>query len=102
MATLDEDFMYAVLEVVGEIPKGKVTTYGQIASLIGFESNARLVGRALSVSGIYELDYPCHRVVNAAGKLAANFTEQKALLLEEDILFKANGCVDLKKHLYVG
>jgi len=98
MAKLDEDFLYEVLEAVAEIPSGKVATYGQIATLIGKEKNARLVGKALQVSGLYEDDYPCHRVVNSAGRLAPGFDEQKGLLLEEGVLFKDNGNVDLKKY----
>ena len=97
MAKLDDDFLSQVLEVVAEIPKGKVATYGQIADLIGKERNARLVGRALQVSSFYG-DYPCHRVVNTAGRLAPGFIEQKELLLEEGVSFKKNGNVDLKKH----
>ena len=37
----DEDLIYQVLSVVGEIPPGRVATYGQIARLIGREKNAR-------------------------------------------------------------
>jgi len=98
MAKLDEDFIYQVLEVVAEIPQGKVATYGQIATLIGREKNARLVGKALQVSGFYVDGYPCHRVVNSAGRLAPGFDDQKGLLLEDGVLFKDNGNVDLKKY----
>ena len=97
MAKLNEDFMYQVLEVVAEIPVGKVATYGQIATLIGMEKNARLVGKALQVSGFSAAGYPCHRVVNSAGRLAPGFDEQRALLLMEEVAFKENGCVDLKR-----
>jgi len=97
MSKLNEDFVYQVLEAISEIPRGKVATYGQIANLIGKEKNARLVGKALQVSSLYADDYPCHRVVNSSGRLAPGFNEQKALLLEEGVLFKDNGNVDLKK-----
>ncbi|MDN6290883.1 MAG: MGMT family protein, partial [Tetragenococcus koreensis] len=66
---LDEDLIYEVLSVVGEIPEGCVATYGQIARLIGREKNARLVGKVLSMAEFYG-KYPCHRVVNHAGRLA--------------------------------
>lgn len=49
---LDEDLIYEILSAVGEIPYGRVATYGQIARLIGRligrDKNARLVGRVLS------------------------------------------------------
>ena len=66
---LQEDLIYEILSVVGEIPEGSVATYGQIARLIGRDKNARLVGRVLSMADRYG-DYPCHRVVNHAVRLA--------------------------------
>jgi len=99
MAKLDEDFLFQVLEAISEIPVGKVATYGQIASLIGKEKNARLVGKAMQISSVYTEDcYPCHRVVNSAGRLAPGFDQQKSLLLAEGVLFKENGHVNLKNH----
>ena len=47
-AALNDDFAYAVLSAVAEIPEGKVATYGQIARLIGYPKNARRVARGLS------------------------------------------------------
>ena len=41
-------------------------------------------------------DYPCHRVVNSAGRLVPDWFEQRDLLLEEGVIFKDNGNVDLK------
>ena len=94
---MDDRLIYEVLEVVGEIPSGKVATYGQIASLIGRPKNARLVGKILSQVEIYG-DYPCHRVVNASGRLVPGWFEQKELLEKEGITFKDDHHVDLKKH----
>jgi methylated-DNA-protein-cysteine methyltransferase-like protein len=94
---LTEDFIYEILSVVDEIPNGKVATYGQIARLTGREKNARLVGKVLSMSEYYG-KYPCHRVVNHAGRLAPHFYEQKSLLLEEGVEFKDSIHVDMKKY----
>ena len=96
MSTMDEDLIYEILSVVEEIPYGKVASYGQIARLIGRDHNARLVGKVLSRAGFYG-DYPCHRVVNHAGRLAPHFPEQEQLLLDEGICFLPNGCVDMKR-----
>ena len=93
---MDEGLVYQILSVVGEIPRGRVASYGQIARLIGRERNARLVGRVLSMAGFYG-DYPCHRVVNHAGRLAPGFIEQEALLREEGVIFLPNGNVDMKQ-----
>ncbi len=76
---LDEDLIYEILSAVGEIPYGRVATYGQIARLIGRDKNARLVGRVLSRAEYYG-DYPCHRVVNHQGRTAPGWPKQRALL----------------------
>lgn len=83
-AALNDDFAYAVLSAVAEIPEGKVATYGQIARLIGYPKNARLVARVLSHADYYG-DYPCHRVVNASGRLAPGWAAQATLLQTEGI-----------------
>lgn len=93
---MDERLIYEVLSVVEEIPSGKVATYGQIAWLIGRKKNARLVGKILAMSQYYG-EYPCHRVVNHAGRTAPGWLEQADLLRQEGVLFKENGCVDLRK-----
>ena len=94
---MDERLIYEILSVVEEIPAGRVATYGQIARLIGREKNARLVGRVLSMAENYG-DFPCHRVVNHAGRPAPHFQEQRERLAEEGVSFMANGCVDMAKH----
>ncbi len=92
----DEALAYEVLSAVGEIPRGRVATYGQIARLIGRERNARLVGRILGMAGFYGT-YPCHRVVNHAGRLAPHFREQEERLREEGVGFLPDGRVDMKR-----
>ena len=92
---LDENLIYEILCVVEEIPCGKVASYGQIARLIGRDRNARLVGRVLSDAERYG-DYPCHRVVNHAGRTAPHFYEQDALLRAEGVAFLPGGNVDMK------
>ena len=94
-AMIDEKLIYEVLSVVEEIPPGKVATYGQIAKLIGREKNARLVGKILGMSPCYG-QYPCHRVVNHAGRTAPGWAEQPWLLQCEGVQFKGNGCVNLQ------
>ena len=74
-----------------------MATYGQIARLIGRDKNSRLVGKVLSMSEFYG-EYPCHRVVNSAGRLVPGWCEQKYLLENEGVYLKPNGCVNLKKY----
>ena len=89
--------VYEILAAVSEIPYGTVASYGQIARLIGRDKNARLVGRVLHFSEFYG-DYPCHRVVNHAGRTAPGFAEQRFLLEQEGVCFLKNGCVDMKTY----
>lgn len=92
---LDEKLIYEILSVVEEIPEGKVATYGQIAAMIGKEKNARLVGKVLGMAEFYG-DYPCHRVVNHAGRLVPGWMEQRELLEQEQVPMKDRFHVDLK------
>ncbi|MBO4837714.1 MAG: MGMT family protein [Clostridia bacterium] len=94
---LDDVLAYRILSVVGEIPEGCVASYGQVARLTGRDKNARLVGKVLSMARLYG-DYPCHRVVNHAGRLAPRFPEQRERLLAEGVTFRDNGSVDMKRH----
>ena len=94
---MDDRLIYEILSVVEEIPEGKVASYGQIASLIGRERNSRLVGKVLSMAEFYGY-YPCHRVVNHAGRTAPHFWDQRERLEAEGITFKENGLVDMNKH----
>ena len=93
---LDDSLIYEILSAVEEIPEGRTATYGQIACLIGREKNARLVGKVLSRAEYYG-SFPCHRVVNHAGKLVPGWTDQADLLRQEGVPMKDDTHVDLKK-----
>ena len=96
---MDEDLIYQILSAVEEIPPGRVSTYGQIARLIGRERNARLVGKVLSLSDYYG-KYPCHRVVNHAGRLAPGWPEQGRLLAEEGVKVQNGKVLNLKEYFW--
>lgn len=83
----NNSFYNKVYNVVINIPKGKVATYGQIAALSGNPKASRVVGTALHNNpkpGII----PCHRVVNRFGRLAPSFAfggkEVQRKLLEDE------------------
>ena len=94
---LNDDLIYEILSVVEEIPEGCVATYGQIARLIGRKKNARLVGKVLRNASHYG-NYPCHRVVNHAGRLVPGWWGQGNLLAQEGVLLSENDRVDLKRY----
>ena len=89
-----------VYEFVKRIPQGKVATYGQIALCLGDRNFARVVGNILHNNPDPE-HIPCHRVVNAQGKLAQAYAfggidAQKRLLVSEGVVFKNDQIVDLR------
>ena len=92
-------FRDAVLNIVAQIPYGRVTTYGHIATLAGWPGHSRMVGRSLRYTPGVEL-LPCHRVVNKEGRPAPGWSLQRTLLEEEGIHFKPNGYVDMRQHLW--
>ena len=65
-------FFETVYEIVKQIPRGKVMSYGQIARAAGFPRKAREVGWALHVNPDPE-HIPCHRVVNREGRVSPAF-----------------------------
>lgn len=91
-----EVFYAEVYGIVKEIPMGRVTTYGQIARLLGKPGSSRMVGQAM-FHAPETLGLPCHRVVNSQGRLAPDWLEQRERLIDESVLFKKNGNVDMKK-----
>ena len=88
-----------VLNIVAQIPRGMVTTYGHIAVLAGWPSHARMVGRTLRYTPGAEY-LPCHRVVNKEGRMAPGWSRQRTLLEDEGVVFKSNGHVDMQRHLW--
>ena len=95
-----------IYDIVRQIPCGFVTTYGQIALLLGNPRMSRVVGYALHVNP--ELGViPCHRVVNRFGGLSPAFAfggdnQQRILLEGEGVTFLEDGRVDMKKHMWYG
>ena len=95
-----------IYSIVGQIPRGKVATYGQIAALCGNVRLARVVGYALH-SNPRPDEIPCFRVVNREGFLSGSFAfgggdEQKRLLILDGIEVDDSGRVDLSKYLWDG
>ncbi len=96
-------FKKKVYDVVKMIPKGRVSTYGQIALLIGNPRASRAVGNALHVNPDPE-HTPCFRVVNGEGFLSGAFAfggrDVQKKMLEKDGIRVKDDQVDLKKYLW--
>ena len=95
-----ESFYDKIYRAVQRIPRGKVATYGQIAAMAGNGNAARAVGNALHVNPAPGV-IPCHRVVNAQGRLAPHFAfggdEEQRRLLEAEGVEVHDHHVDLAK-----
>lgn len=96
---VESNFYEAVYRLVRVIPRGRMMTYGQIATLLGCPRAARAVGYAMRASGRLD-DVPWHRVINSRGRISAK-TEverpvlQKLLLEAEGVVFDATETCDL-------
>ena len=94
-----------IYKVVGQIPPGKVATYGQIARMLG-RCTPRLVGYAMAALP-FHLDLPWQRVINSKGQISPRIhgdgnVRQRQLLEAEGIHFDSDGRVDLKKVRWKG
>ena len=95
------NFNQRVYAILSEVPKGKVTTYGDIARLIGAPRSARQVGWALH-NNPEPVVNPCHRVVFKDGSLTDGFAfggkDVQAQLLEEEGVPVVDGKIDMEKY----
>ena len=86
----DETFFELVYDVVRQIPKGRVTSYGAIAAALGTKKSARMVGWAMNKCHFIQPKVPAHRVVNRQGLLTGKMhfatpTQMEELLQQEGI-----------------
>ncbi len=101
----DDNFFQLVYEIVRQIPKGRVTSYGAIAAALGAKSSARMVGWAMNGSHRMKPKVPAQRVVNRQGLLSGrihfDYPEQMQELLEkEGVKIKDNQVVDFQKKFW--
>jgi len=90
-----------IWEVVKQIPRGRVATYGQVAAEAGYPKRPRLAGYALHHTP-RGAKLPWHRVINAAGRISfpprsEPAREQRRRLEREGVVFMA-GRVDLRRY----
>ena len=90
-----------IYDVVKQIPKGRVATYGQVAAMAGNPRWARVVGYALHSNPDPE-HIPCYRVVNRNGEVSKAFAfggeNVQIQLLEAEGIEVCGGRVDLTKY----
>lgn len=103
------DFQKRVLTLLTKIPKGKVTTYGEIAKALGDVSLSRAVGNAVR-GNPFAPTVPCHRVIKSTGEIGGfdgetsgeKVAKKIRMLQEEGVTVNGAGRIDLKKYLVRG
>ena len=108
------NFYEQVYAVVRQIPRGKVTSYGRIAKMLGRPHAARAVGYALSSlkdaqsnDRFTSATVPWQRIVNNEGRISIRHREvtaskQAMLLREEGVAVDENGRINLDIYLWEG
>ncbi len=101
----ESSFFEDVYDVVRQIPKGRVTSYGAIASYLGTKMSARMVGWAMNAAHSVYPKVPAQRVVNRNGMLSgkAHFatpTLMQELLEKEKIKIKNDTIIDFEKKFW--
>ena len=104
--TLKEySFFQDVYEVVRQVPKGRVTSYGTIAAYLGTKLSARMVGWAMNAAGSAKPKVPAQRVVNRNGMLSGKHhfstpTAMEELLKKDGVAVKNDTVVDFKTRFW--
>ena len=92
-----------IYNVVRQVPKGSVATYGSVARAVGVPRGARQVGYAMAAlgRGAPRHDVPWHRIVNAKGESSIG-EEQVVRLRAEGVVFGLDGRIDLQEYGWDG
>lgn len=96
MAPITDDQVERVRALVASIPAGRVSTYGDIASVAGL-SSPRIVGWIMRTDS---LDLPWHRVITASGRPAKHLTTRQLELLRAEGILAEDGKVALDELRY--
>lgn len=110
----EPQFNRTVWRIVRQIPPGRVSTYGQIASMIPpaagmdpqdhFRLSPRWVGTAMRK--VTDASVPWHRVINSKGMISlppgGGFERQRARLESEGVVFDEKGVVDFAMYGWEG
>ncbi len=101
----ERDFFADVMDVVRQVPRGRVTSYGAVAAYLGAARSARIVGWCLNNSHTVRPHVPAHRVVNRNGLLTGKLHfgppgRMQELLEKEGVKVKKDQVVDFTKKFW--
>ena len=102
MTTLEDAPLYErIYAVARQIPRGQVSTYGQIAAIVGRNCTARQVGYAMAALKTNDRAVPWQRVINRKGKISLRHDQggaiQRQILEAEGVEFDAEGRTDFDR-----
>lgn len=91
--------MHDAIKLLEKIPRGKVTTYKELAKATG--SHPRAIG-AIMHSNEFPVRFPCYKVVMSDGRIGGygGGIRKKIRLLRKDGIVVENGRIDLQKHMF--
>lgn len=104
MGVNDKDYRGRVFDIVRQIPKGRVMTYGQVAMILGEGYTARTIGYVMH--GADAESVPWQRVINSQGKCSTGrlllpLNLQQSMLESEGVIFNESGKCDFNKFQWV-
>ncbi|MDY7224922.1 MGMT family protein [Hyalangium rubrum] len=105
MQPQDERHYERIYQVISQVPKGKVATYGDVATIVGDGCEAATVGQALGALGPRSVQVPWQRVIGRRGdkgRVTTSGLHQRDKLEAEGVEFDDRGLVDLGKFRWTG
>lgn len=104
-AVQERDFFADVMDVVRQVPRGRVTSYGAIARYLGAARSSRMVGYCMNNAHAVKPKVPAHRVVNRDGLLTgkhhfATPTAMEELLKKEGVQVEKDQVTDFAKKFW--
>lgn len=91
-----------IYKKLSEVPKGKITTYGELAKAVDMKNGQRVVGRIMNKNP-YPVIIPCHRVIKSDGKVGGYAYGEEIklnILSKEGIKIKNGKILDLENRIY--
>ena len=100
---MEHTLVERIYQVVEQVPFGQVTTYGDVATIVGAGCDARMVGEALgALDEARSKQVPWQRVINSRGGISLRGLAQRAALESEGVEFDENGHVSLVRYRWAG
>jgi len=100
--TPDNALYERIYEVIAQVPRGMVASYGDIAAIVGGGCDARTVGYALGDMPPERADLPWQRIVAKEGGISTRGLQQRRLLEDEGVEFDARDRVIMARFHWAG